>query len=177
MSCVLPKRKRRSRLVVSTFQVGRSVDRRRALTGTRVPAPRAPRPSIDRQSPFAPRTTEFGSGVRDHRAIVRTCPPPLASLDLAAIISRRRGQKHDVFVCSFLFHSTSAHGLCQSEEAQSAAPPHFATPGRRFSLSRRPKPPPSPRSAASMAGGARPLARCLLALAASGGGGSKSCAG
>ena len=31
VSCVLPKRKRRSRLVVSTFQVGRSVDRRRAL--------------------------------------------------------------------------------------------------------------------------------------------------
>ena len=62
-----------------------------------------------------------------------------------------------------------AHGLCQSE-AQSAAPPHFATPTRPFSLSRRSKPSPSPRSAAFMAGGARSLARCLLALAASGGG-------
>ena len=66
-----------------------------------------------------------------------------------------------------------AHGLCQSEaqsHAQSAAPPHFATPTRPFSLSRRSKPPPSPRSAAFMAGGALSLARCLLALAASGGG-------
>ena len=53
---------------------------------------------------------------------------------------------------------------------QSAAPPHFATPTRYFSLLRRSKPPPSPRSAAFMAGGARSLARCLLALAASGGG-------